>query len=107
MMFAAVRKTDGSTQNIGAVDLTAPNAMQSLAERAHAATQGGPPRQAPLPAHGAPPPQPAATYAQVAPGTCHFRVPVRTNAGLQWHYRAIPCPPGVPPGLYVRVVQRR
>jgi len=102
MMYASVRGVDGTVTSLGAIDLTAPNGMGRLAQLAQAAKDGMP--EVPgLPAHARQPPQPAM---MTAPAPCRFRVPVRTRTGLQWSYVQMPCPPGVPPGLYVRVVQR-
>lgn len=103
MMYASVRGVDGTVQSLGAVDLTAPDGMgrfAALARKVAAATERAPAAPEPRVRH---PSRPMMT----APAPCRFRVPVQTRAGLQWQYVQMACPPGVPPGLYVRVVQRR
>jgi hypothetical protein len=108
-MYASVHGVDGSVTSLGAIDLTAPDGLGKLVAnakacvgRACAVPDAGAPsewRSPSAPTHAQRPIPPVMT----APGSCRFRVPIRTAAGLQWGWRTMPCPPGLTPGYYVRV----
>jgi hypothetical protein len=111
MMYANIRGADGAVLGSVAVDPTAPggmrgqlaNAMQMIQQQSH----GLPQNARPLPP-ALMPPQGGQPVSQSRPFVCQLRYLTRTpNGQVQWATRAINCPVGLPPGMYVHVPGQR
>lgn len=106
MMYANLRGPNGQVLGTVAIDPTAPGGMQGqLADAVGKLQQTGA-----LP-HAARPMQPGyvppgAYHSQPRSGSMPFVCEMRFQAqvaggGVQWMTRSIPCPPGLPPGVYI------
>lgn len=109
MMYANLRGANGEILGSVAIDPTAPGGMQGQLADAVQRMQQQPPG---LP-HAARPMQPGVLppnayqsmpVPQSRPFVCTLRYMTRAaNGGVQWATRAITCPQGLPPGIYVHV----
>lgn len=108
MMYANLRDANGQILGSVAVDPTAPGGMQgqladamSKLQQTGALPQPGRPMQPGfLPPGGYP--GPLQPVSQSMPFVCQMRYQARVaNGGVQWMTRSIPCPQGLPPGIYI------
>lgn len=113
MMYANLRGANGEILGSVAIDPTAPGGMQGqLADAVQRMQQQGAPG-AGVPHGAARPMQPgilppnayqSMPVSQSRPFICTLRYMTRApNGAVQWATRAINCPPGLPPGIYVHV----
>jgi hypothetical protein len=108
MMYANLRDANGHSLGTVAVDPTAPGGMRNqLADAVAKLQQGRPLPTAAMPLQPGilPPggyPGPLQPVSQSMPFVCHLRYLAKLpNGQTQWVSRAIPCPQGLPPGVYI------
>lgn len=108
MMYANLRGANGQILGSVAIDPTAPGGMQGqLADAVSKLQQTGPLPMAARPMQPGilPPggyPGPLQPVSQSMPFVCQLRYMTKmANGAVQWVTRAIPCPPGLPPGIYI------
>jgi hypothetical protein len=108
MMYANIRGADGTVLGNVAVDPTAPGGLQGALNDAVQRLQNthGTPVQhgRPIPPGLLPPggyPGPQQAVSQSMPFVCQLRYLTRApNGATGWAVRSIPCPVGLPPGVY-------
>lgn len=110
MMYANLRGANGQILGSVAIDPTAPGGMQGQLGAAVQAMQaqqsrGVPQGARPLPPAVLPPggyPGPLQPVSQSTPFVCQLRYMTRApNGAVTWATRSIPCPTGLPPGIYI------